>query len=96
MNLFDFDKPLYKLDKNKQIHIYQFFGGYGSTQLAFEYLIEDGYDLNVVDYKLIEWNYKSCQAYKDIHFPNDHTDYSKSLTIEEIKQYLFDRGISKD
>lgn len=89
MDIFDL---MYKpLKINKPIRTLEFFGGYGSQLLALKYL-----GANVEQWKLCEWAVKSIQAYKDIHFENDNTDYSKELTTEEVKQYLYDKGISQN
>lgn len=47
-------------------------------------------------WKLAEWAVKSIQAYKDMHFPDDDTDYSYELTFDNVIDYLFERGISAD
>ena len=47
-------------------------------------------------YKTCEWAVKSIQALKDLHFEDDDTDYSKDLSIEEVKEYLFHKGISSN
>ena len=47
-------------------------------------------------WKLAEWAVKSIQAYKDMHFHDDNTDYSCGLTFDNVIEYLFERGISAD
>ncbi|MBO7230089.1 MAG: DNA (cytosine-5-)-methyltransferase [Bacteroidaceae bacterium] len=47
-------------------------------------------------WKLAEWAVKSIQAYKDMHFPNDNTDYSYGMSFDNVIDYLFERGISAD
>lgn len=86
-----FDLMYQPLKIDKPIRTLEFFGGYGSQLLALKYL-----GANVEQWKLCEWAVKSIQAYKDIHFENDNTDYSKGLTTEEVKQYLYDKGISQN
>ena len=76
---------------NKPIRLIELFGGYGSQALALKYL-----GVNYESYKLCEWAVKSIQAYKDIHFADDNTDYSKDFTTDEIKEYLFNKGISSN
>ena len=76
--------------KNK-IRLIQLFAGYGSQALALKYL-----GVPYEDYKICEWAVKSIQAYKDLHFGEDDTDYSATLTDGEITKYLFDKGISSD
>ena len=81
--------PTYKI--TKKIRTIELFAGYGSTKLAWNYL-----GIDVESYKICEWAVKSIQAYKDIHFTDDNTDYSKDLSIKEIKEYLFNKGISSN
>ena len=49
---------------------------------------------DVESYRICEWAVKSIQAYKDLHFGNDNTDYSKELTVDEVIDYLANKGIS--
>ena len=89
MDIFDL---LYKPIKIKnKIRTIELFGGYGSQLLAMKYLGAD-----VEQWKLCEWAVKSIQAYKDVHFEDDNKDYSKELTTDEIKQYLYNKGISSN
>ena len=85
--IFDMLYPKYKI--TTPIRIIELFGGYGSQLMALKRL-----NANVEQWKLCEWAIKSIQAYKDIHCENDNTDYSKDLTVEQIKEYLFNKGIS--
>ena len=88
-NIFEMLYPTYKI--KKPIKLIELFAGYGSTKLGWNYL-----GVEVESYKICEWAIKSIQAYKDIHFTNDDTDYSKELSLEEIKDYLFNKGISSN
>ena len=88
-SIFDLMYPKYKI--TKPIKLIELFSGYGSTKLAWNYL-----GIKVESYKTCEWAVKSIQAYKDIHFPNDNEDYSKDLSLEEVKEYLFNKGISSN
>lgn len=88
-SIFDIMYPKYKI--TKKIRTIEFFGGYGSQLLSLKYI-----NANVEQWKLCEWTVKSIQAYKDIHFTDDNTDYSKDLTTDEIKDYLFKKGISSN
>ena len=88
-SIFEMLYPMFKIDK--PIRLIELFGGYGSQLLALKYL-----GANVEQWKLCEWAIKSIQAYKDLHFKEDDTDYSKDLPIEEIKKFLFDKGISSN
>lgn len=74
----------------KPVRLIELFGGYGSQALALKYL-----GVNFEHYKLSEWAIKSIQAYKDLHFSEDNTDYSKDLSVSEIKQWINGR-ISSD
>lgn len=75
----------------KPIRLIQLFAGYGSQALALKYLGKE-----FEDYKIAEWAVKSIQAYKDLHFPEDNTDYSKEMSKKQIVDYLFDKQISMD
>jgi len=86
-NIFDYLYPTFKI--NKPIRLITLFSGYDSQALALKYL---GVDFEL--YKTCEWATKSIQALKDLHFENDNTDYSRELTIEEVKSFLFKKGIS--
>ena len=87
--IFDLLYPPFKI-KNK-VRTIELFGGYGSQLMALKYL-----GVDVEQWKLCEWAVKSIQAYKDIHCENDNTDYSKDLSVEQIKEYLLEKGISSN
>lgn len=74
---------------DKPIRLIELFGGYGSQALALKYL-----GVSFEHWKLCEWAIKSIQAYKDIHFGNDNTDYSKNHSDEFILNRLLKWGIS--
>lgn len=74
---------------DKPIRLIELFGGYGSQALALKYL-----GVKFEHWKLCEWAVKSIQAYKDIHFTEDNTDYSKDHSDEFILNRLFKWGIS--
>ena len=69
--------------------------GYGSQALALKYL---GVDFE--HWKTCEWAVKSIQAYKDIHFTYDNTDYTVAgelgVAEEWIKEWLYKKGISSN
>lgn len=88
-SLFDYNLEPFKI--TKKVKLIELFGGYGSQYMAMKRL-----GIDVEHHKLCEWAIKSIQAYKDVHCTNDNTDYSKELTIEEIKKYLFQKGISSN
>ena len=87
--IFDFLYPKFKI-KNK-IRLITLFSGYDSQALALKYL-----GANFELYKTCEWAVKSIQALKDLHFSNDDNDYSKSFDIDEIKDWLYKKGISQN
>jgi DNA (cytosine-5)-methyltransferase 1 len=88
-NIFEMLYPTYKI--TKKIRMITFFSGYDSQCLAMKYL---GVDYE--HYKTCEWAVKSIQALKDIHFEEDTKDYSKDLEIGQIKEFLFNKGISSN
>ena len=86
ISLFDGD---HKLTIDKPIRLIELFAGYGSQALALKYL-----GANFEHWKICEWAVKSIQAYKDLHFGDDNTDYSATKTQDEIIDYLYSKGIS--
>lgn len=89
LNIFDVIYPKFKIDK--PIKLIELFGGYGSQLLSLKYI-----GAKVEQWKLVEWAVKSIQAYKDIHFPNDDTDYSDFIPKESLINILFNLGISQN
>ena len=89
LTLFDTLWETYKI--KKPIRLIELFAGYGSQHLALKYL-----GANFESWKICEWAVKSIQAYKDLHCPEDNTDYSANLTREQVVDFLFERGISAD
>lgn len=87
-SLFDGTVPL-KI--TKPLRLIELFAGYGSQSLALKYL-----GVPFESYKIAEWAVKSIQAYKDLHFEKDNTDYSVSLSKDEVMSYLYKKGISAD
>lgn len=73
----------------KPIRLITFFSGYDSQNLALKYL---GIEHEL--YKTCEWAVKSIQALKDLHFPDDDTNYSKELDKQQLIDYLTAKGIS--
>ena len=80
ISLFDGD---HKLTIDKPIRLIELFAGYGSQALALKYL-----GANFEHWKICEWAVKSIQAYKDLHFGDDNTDYSATKTQDEVIDYL--------
>lgn len=68
ISFFDGSQPL-KL--NKPIRLIELFAGYGSQALALKYM-----GVEFEHWRICEWAVKSIQAYKDLHFEADKTDYS--------------------
>lgn len=87
LSIFDYQNDFKKI--TKPIRLIELFAGYGSQHLAFKYLKK-----SVESWKICEWAIKSIQAYKDVHFKEDNTDYSTGLTFEGVIDYLFEKGIS--
>lgn len=87
--IFDMLYPKYKIDK--AIKLITLFSGYDSQALSLKYL-----DIPFEHHKTCEWAIKSIQALKDLHFENDNTDYSKDLSISEVKEWLYNKGISSN
>ena len=77
--------------EQKPIRLIEFFGGYGSQSLSLKYL-----NIPFEHWKLCEWAINSIDAYKNIHFPNDNTDYSEILDKEDLVEYLYNKGISSN
>lgn len=88
ISLFDGAK---KFKIKKPIRLVELFAGYGSTALALDYL-----GVKYEHWHIAEWAVKSIQAYKDLHCGEDDTDYSETLTKEEVFAELFRMGISTD
>lgn len=86
ISLFDGD---HKLTIDKPIRLIELFAGYGSQALALKYL-----GANFEHWKICEWAVKSIQAYKDLHFGDDNTDYSATKTQDEVIDHLYSKGIS--
>lgn len=88
-NIFEFIYPKYHC--TKPIRLIELFAGYGSQALALKYL-----GVPFEHWKICEWNYKSFQAYKQLHMTDDNTDYSAGLSKDELVEYLSKRGISSN
>ena len=89
LSLYDIEYDKYKI--TRPIRLIELFSGYGSQALALKYL-----GVPFENWKTCEWAIKSIQAYKDIHFADDNTDYSKNLNKEQIQEFLFNKGISSN
>ena len=76
---------------DKPIRLIELFAGYGSQHFALDYL-----GVKCKSHKICEWAVKSIQAYKDAHFKDDNTDYSKDHSKEFIFNRLSKWGISSN
>ena len=90
MNQISFFDGTQPFRNNKPIRLIELFAGYGSQALALKYL-----GVPFEHWCLSEWAVKSIQAYKDMHNHDDRTDYSKELTVEQVREWLYGR-ISSD
>lgn len=68
---------------NKPIRLIELFAGYGSQSLAMRYM-----GIPYESWRISEWAVNSILAYKDLHHPNDNTDYSEGMTDAEVKEQL--------
>lgn len=75
----------------KPLRLIELFGGYGSQSLALKYL-----GVPFEHWRLCEWAIPSIQAYKDLHFEQDTTDYSVGMNKIELVKTLHKLGISSD
>lgn len=87
MSMFDGSQQ-FKIDK--PIRLITAFSGYDSQALSLKYL-----GIPFEHYKTLEWAVPSIQALKDLHFGEDNTDYSATLSDFEIIDFLNGR-ISSD
>lgn len=88
-SIFDVLYPKYKI--TKPIRLIELFAGYGSQALALKYL-----GVEFEHWKICEYAVKSIQAYKDIHFTNNHLTFNENRTKEDIVDYLYQKGISSN
>lgn len=77
--------------ENKPIRLIEMFSGYGSQALALKYL-----GIPFESWRICEWAIKSIDAYKHIHFPNDHIDYSMSMDKDDLVEWLYNKGVSSN
>lgn len=88
MSIFDQLYPSFKI--TKPLKLIELFSGYGSQALALKYL-----GVNFEHFRICEWAVPSIEAYNDIHI-QDFNDYSKDKSLNEVIDYLADKGISMD
>jgi len=92
LSIFECLYPLYQI--NKPIRLIELFAGYGSQALALKYL-----GVEFEHYAITEWNYKSIEAYRALHYPgceNEYIHLMENQSKEEIAKKLFELGISAD
>lgn len=102
LNLDDFLCEKYQV-KNV-IKCIEFFAGYGSTTLAWKYVLDyyNKNNKNKIKYehhKICEWAVNSIIAYASLHrnkLEQYGNDFCKDLTKEEIANKLFSMGVSVD
>lgn len=89
LNIFNLLYSEYKI--TKPIRLIELFAGYGSQALALKYL-----GVPFEHWKICEWAIKSIQAYKDIHFTNDNTNYFEKQPFKDdwLISWLTQKGIS--
>ena len=73
------------------VRLITLFSGYDSQALALKYL-----GVPFDHYKTCEWAVPSIQALKDLHFGADKTDYSATMSFDEVVDYLYRKGISSN
>lgn len=88
IGIFDSSEPL-KI--TKPIRLIELFAGYGSQSLSLKYL-----GVPFEHWKISEWAIPSIKAYKDVHFPEDVTDYSEGMTNQELVDFFTKHQISAD
>lgn len=87
LSLFE-DDQRYKI--TKPIRLIELFAGVGSQAMALRNL-----GVEFEHYKICEWAIPSIIAYDLVH-TNDGKDYSSHMSKEELKNYLYKRGISNN
>ena len=80
LNLFNFNKERKVI--TKPIRLIELFSGIGAQAKALEIL-----GVPFEHWKTCEWAVNSIKSYNAIHI-QDHTDYSKDLTKEQLIAYL--------
>ena len=88
IGIFDSSTPLII---SKPIRLIELFAGYGSQSLSLKYL-----GVPFEHWKISEWAIPSIKAYKDVHFPDDSTDYSEGMTHQELVEFFTKHQISAD
>ena len=76
----------------KTIRLIELFGGIGAQASALSRMPNIPYEL----YKLSEWEVNAVASYKAIHCGDNHINYAKDLTAEQLDDALYAYGISTD
>ena len=76
VSFFDGSQP-FRIEK--PIRLIELFAGYGSQALALKYL-----GVPFEHWRISKWAYKSIQAYKDLHFGDDDTDFRKGVQSTKV------------
>lgn len=89
INMFGYMLEEFKIDK--KVKLIEDFAGDGSQAMALR-------DLNIdFDYhRICEWEVHAIASYKEIHMPDDDTDYSADYPKEQLVKILAELGISSD
>lgn len=86
-----FDEEKNDISINKKIRLITLFSGYDSQCMAMQRL---GVDFEV--HKTSEWQTVATNLQKNLFYPDDHTDYSATLSDEDVINKLIKMGISID
>lgn len=89
INMFGYMMPTFKIDK--KVKLIEDFAGTGSQAMALRDL---GIDFDY--HRICEWEVHAIASYKEIHMPDDDTDYSVGYTKEQLVKILSELGISSD
>lgn len=92
LSIFECLYPKYQV--TKPIRLIELFAGYGSQALALKYL-----GVPFEHYGITEWNYKSIEAYRAIHYPGCEDTYKDKLNgmpKDKLAEELFNLGISSN
>lgn len=87
--IFDLLYPQFKIDK--PIRLIELFAGIGSQATALKRL-----GVPFEHWRISEWAVKSIMAYKNLHFPDEHYDFSKDHNKEQLVEVLHWAGISSN
>lgn len=89
INMFGYMLEEFKIDK--KVKLIEDFAGAGSQAMALRDL---GIDFDY--HRICEWEVHAIASYKEIHMPDDDTDYSADYSKEQLVKILSELGISSD